>query len=80
MTPELLFRKICVRTLQSRVIELIRKVQKTQLEMKSESQKKLKERVRMYDNQITEEELEDLVNDPEVITKKFLMKENGEAH
>ena len=46
---------------------MIKVVQKIQMEIKRESQQKMKDRIKMYDNNMDDEELEELIKDPEVI-------------
>ena len=45
---------------------MIKVLQKMQMEIKSESQQKMKDRIKMYDNAMSEEELNELIKDPEV--------------
>ena len=67
LEPEIIFRKMCVRALQMEIFQMIKVVLKIQMELKWESQQKMKERIKIYDNNMDEEELEDLIKDPEVI-------------
>ena len=66
MEPELIFRKMCVGALQMKIFEMIKDVQKIQMEIKRESQQKMKDRIKMYDNTMEDDELEELIKDPEV--------------
>jgi hypothetical protein len=64
--PEMRFRKMCSTALQGKIFQMIKRLQKLQMEIKSESQQKMKDRIKMYDNNIGDDELEDLIKDPEV--------------
>ena len=66
MEPEIIFRKMCVGALQMKIFEMIKTVQKMQMEIKRESQQKMKDRIKMYDNSMEDDELEELIKDPEV--------------
>jgi len=66
LEPELIFRKMCVGALQMKIFQMIKIVQKIQMEIKRESQQKMKDRIKMYDNNMDDEELEELIKDPEV--------------
>lgn len=57
---------MCVSALQTKIFEMIKVVQKIQMEIKRESQQKMKDRIKMYDNNMDDEELEELIKDPEV--------------
>ena len=67
LEPEIIFRKMCVGALQMKIFQMIKVVQKIQMEIKRESQQKMKDRIKMYDNNMDDEELEELIKDPEVI-------------
>jgi aspartate carbamoyltransferase regulatory subunit len=49
-----------------KIFQMIKVVQKIQMEIKRESQQKMKDRIKMYDNNMDDEELEELIKDPEV--------------
>lgn len=49
-----------------KIFEMIKTVQKMQMEIKRESQQKMKDRIKMYDNSMEDDELEELIKDPEV--------------
>lgn len=66
LEPEIIFRKMCVGALQMKIFEMIKTVQKMQMEIKRESQQKMKDRIKMYDNSMEDDELEELIKDPEV--------------
>ena len=57
---------MCVSALQGKIFAMIKVLQKMQMEIKSESQQKMKDRIKMYDNAMSEEELNELIKDPEV--------------
>ena len=57
---------MCVGALQMKIFQMIKIVQKIQMEIKRESQQKMKDRIKMYDNNMDDEELEELIKDPEV--------------
>lgn len=60
---------MCVSALQMKIFQMIKAVQKIQMEIKRDSQQKMKDRIKMYDNGMEDDELEELIKDPEVILK-----------
>lgn len=69
LKPEIQFRKMCVSALQMKIFQMIKVVQKIQMEIKRDSQQKMKDRIKMYDNNMEDDELEELIKDPEVKKK-----------
>ena len=64
--PELRFRKMSATALQGKIFSMIKTLQKLQMDIKNESQQKMKDRIKMYDHSIGDDELEELIKDPEV--------------
>ena len=64
--PDFRFKKLCVTALQGKVMRVVKAIQKMQMDMKKLSEEKMKNRIRMYDNNLDEEELDELIRDPEV--------------
>lgn len=65
--PEFRFREKCVGALQRKIFKMLKRLQKMKMEIKKESQRKMKQRLKMYDANLDEEELKELIKDPEVI-------------
>ena len=66
LEPDILFWNLCEKALKFKLFEMIKNLQKIQIELKQESKQKMKERIKMYNNSIDDEELEELVQDPDV--------------
>ena len=57
---------MCTVALQGCIFQMIKQLQKMQMEIKTDSQQKMKDRIKMYDNTMGDDELEELIKDPEV--------------
>lgn len=64
---------MCVTALQGKVMKLVKFIQKMQMDMKRLSEEKMKDRLRMYDNNMDEEELQELIKNPEVTRFSFFL-------
>jgi t-SNARE complex subunit (syntaxin) len=69
LQPDILFWNLCEKALKFKLFELLKNLQKIQMDLKKDSKQKMKERIKMYNNSIDEEELEELVQDPDVSIK-----------
>ena len=64
---------MCDKALKFRLYELLTLLQRIQMDLKNDSKQKMKERIRMYNNSINDDELEEIIEDPHVSRLTLLM-------